>query len=712
MKCDEHRPTCFSCHSAGLACSGYAKAIHFEHGDTSDPGLAGARFRRTIFTEDERQAMSRSLTDLVPPSLAHRQLVELDDECEQVPVTQDLQISRGPFGAFRLIRFLPSSPRPFDHYIAVPTIPHPTRSDDSSTCDPSSAGLFSDEIDPIDALLSESVMVVSDCFPPNTLPQLMDLPFLEESQTAYPLDINSNLAQKNWPFRNASSPQLQAQWATLDIAPRQDSFPSPRSALASPHPAVPPNISDLLQHYSTHILRFLTPFRHTKTPWHIMFIPLAKQCVAALTLGERPDHADLCAFYSILALSAFSLAGISQSPILIQEGQTYDQRARQHCRLMLDTAYDIPKTAKYKSTLIALLSIIQVSLCLTGYEAADYYFLETEKFIRFRGLNRTKSRKVRLLHHCYAYSRIFHESIYIGGQPSGHRRQILRAIESSELVAYSSDRPSFRLSKWTDLSKEMAKVKSKEVGENDLHIELPGTWPPTLYPEIFGLSEPWLFLLSLIVRLGKEKDAATARPDQAQTPIPLSEFLARAKTIETFIQYLHRQREAEHRSAAHGHEHRHADICTLHCIRDAAAYAVEILFYRRIYDLDASLLQGKVKFVHDCLVRCSPGEQEEDEEGGHASSPGIRQGRGLAGLIWPAFIAACEAEDPAMQVTFAAWFRSFARQSGLYAFHHVLRIVEEIWYGKKAQLDGASARASWTETMKRGLQRAAVAVLE
>ncbi|KIA75950.1 hypothetical protein HK57_00262 [Aspergillus ustus] len=700
MKCDEHRPTCFSCQSAGLACSGYAKAIHFEHGDfqTGELGHEGTRFRRTIFTEDERQAMSRSLTDLVPPSLAHRQLAELDDECEQVPVSQDLQVSRGPFGAFRISRF--SSPRP--------TITHRTRSDDCSIRDLSPAGVFPDEIDPIDALLFESVISISDIFPPDSLPQLMDLPFIEAPQTVYSSDITADLLHKDWPFQDTSSPQ--EQWAALGISQRRDSFPSLRPALTSPHHAVPPNISVLLQHYSTHVLRYLTPFRHTKTPWHIMFIPLAKQCVAALTLGETPDHADLCAFYSILALSAFSLAGISQSPILLQEGQTYEQRARQHCRLMLDTAYAIPKTAKYKSTLIALLSIIQISLCLTGYEAADYYFLEAEKFIRLRGLNRTKSRKVRLLHHYYAYSRIFHESIYIGGRPSGHRRQILTAIESSELVAYSSDRPSFRLSKWTDLSKEMNQVKSKEIGENDLHIELPGTWPPTLYPEIFGLSEPWLFLLSLIVRLGKEKDAATAHPEHAN-PIPLSEFLARAKTIETFIQYLHRQREAEHRSSAHGHQH--ADILTLHSIRDAAAYAVEILFYRRIYDLDASLLQGKVKSVHDCLVRCSPSEQE-DEGGDHTSSPGNGngQGRGLAGLIWPAFIAACEAEDPAMQATFAAWFRRFARQSGLYAFQHVLRIVQEIWCEKKAQLDGGSVRASWKETMKRGLQRAAVAAVE
>ncbi|KAL4885407.1 fungal-specific transcription factor domain-containing protein [Aspergillus karnatakaensis] len=659
--------------------------------------------------------MSRSLTALVPPSLANQLLVDLDEECEHIPVSQEVQISRGPFGAFRLSRD-PASP----HSVArvpdgvasasaiayLPTgssspVGDPTTSDEDCT---GFSSIRSEEIDAIDALLFESMFDIPSTSSAENLSQAIDLlPQLEESvRTPFLPQFTIDPTPKNWSFPPARSPQMQ--WAALGGPSREkNSFPVPQPALASTHPPlVPPNVSVLLQNYSTRVLSFLTPFRHSKTPWHIMFIPLAKQCVAGLALGEVPDHAILCAFYSILATSAFSLAGTSQAQVLFQEAQVYEQRARHHCRLMLETAYVIPKKAKYKSILIALLSMIQLSMCRTGYEAADYYFLEAEKFIRLRGLKRTKSRKVRLLHHCYTYWRMFHESIYTGGRPSGHRQRILQAIESNALVVYSYDSPSFRLSTCTDLSHAMRQVKTQEVGENDLHIELPGTWPPTLYPEIFGLPEPWLFLLSLIVRLGKEKDAAAANQQQSSPTNPLTEFLTRAKTIETFLRYLHHQREAEHHRAA-AEYHLGADLLTLHCLMDAAAYAVEILFYRRIYDLDASLLQGKVKCVHDCLLRCSPrdrvGAEGEEAEAGPDNS-----GHGLAGLIWPAFIAACEAEDPAMQATFAAWFRRFARQSGLYVFLHVLRVVEEIWEQKKT---AAGVASSWGEIMQRGLQRAA-----
>ncbi|KAJ5684535.1 alpha-galactosidase A precursor [Penicillium maclennaniae] len=58
------------------------------------------------------------------------------------------------------------------------------------------------------------------------------------------------------------------------------------------------------------------------------------------------------------------------------------------------------------------------------------YFLEAEKFIRMKGLKRKKSRKVRLLHHCYVLERIFHESIFICGADSTQRRLVRRTIKS------------------------------------------------------------------------------------------------------------------------------------------------------------------------------------------------------------------------------------------------------------------------------------------
>ncbi|KAJ6441624.1 Universal stress protein A family protein C25B2.10 [Purpureocillium lavendulum] len=118
----------------------------------------------------------------------------------------------------------------------------------------------------------------------------------------------------------------------------------------------------LLKHYTTTVLRALTPYRHSKTPWHVLFIPHVKSCLAALTLDDHLDQASLCAFFGTLAISAFSLGGICNSSEWLQKGEAYKQEACVHLRMMLKTAYNVPKTAKYKSILMALLTMVQISI--------------------------------------------------------------------------------------------------------------------------------------------------------------------------------------------------------------------------------------------------------------------------------------------------------------------------------------------------------------
>lgn len=45
--------------------------------------------------------MSDQLATSIPPSLALWHVFKLDEECEGVPVVQEIQLNRGPFGAFR-----------------------------------------------------------------------------------------------------------------------------------------------------------------------------------------------------------------------------------------------------------------------------------------------------------------------------------------------------------------------------------------------------------------------------------------------------------------------------------------------------------------------------------------------------------------------------------------------------------------------------------
>lgn len=55
---------------------------------------------------------------------------------------------------------------------------------------------------------------------------------------------------------------------------------------------------------------------------------------------------------------------------------------------------------------------------------------------------------------------------------------------------------------------------------------------------------------------------------------------------------------------------------------------------------------------------------------------------GYVAYIWPAFIAACEAEDQEVQASFSTWFLVFAQRSGLPCFTETLKDIERV--GRKS----------------------------
>ena len=173
----------------------------------------------------------------------------------------------------------------------------------------------------------------------------------------------------------------------------------------------------------------------------------------------------------------------------------------------------------------------------------------------------------------------------------------------------------------------MLRTKTQEEGENDLHLQMPGDWSATMYPEIFGVSEQWIMLVSLIVQLAKEKEGNNLQNEGIG--LSLKGFLERAKAIEALINRLQRPNTDPQLSN----------------LLDAMQNALSIYFYRRIHNIDASVLQTKVESVRRCLSRIE--------------STQSMTVYGAARFIWPAFIAACEAEHPEAQLAFSGWFKVY-----------------------------------------------------
>ena len=464
--------------------------------------------------------MSEALIASVPPKAALWVLSEIDNQCD-IAAGCDVQIVRGPFGAFSHRQERATTTAPDDTSIEVGDV---TVTEDSynSLDDPFSDG--SDETSPPVDLVRQDHGGYSLERSLSPWTQSLVQQILEQSeQISIPpspdlrnMSFDSGRIQEILPGGInmqdfAMPPAMQGfQFAPLNTPyPFNQSLSTPAAnGMTRAAGVVPQDAVLLLNHYATVVVNSLTPFRHSKTPWHVLFLPHAKNCLAALTLGETMDHASMSAFYGTLSISAYSLGGVSDAQMWLEAGKAYKNQAREQTKLMLRTAYDVPKTSKYKTILMALITMVQVSLFSGSRDQTECYLLETEKFIRLRGLNRKKSRKVRLLHHCYAFERIFHESMFICGANSKQRRHVRDAIQSSGLVVYGQDVPVFRINGWTNLFREMMAVKSQEDGENDLHIERPGLFVTTLYPEIYGVPEPWMFLLSQVIRLGNEKESS------------------------------------------------------------------------------------------------------------------------------------------------------------------------------------------------------------
>lgn len=236
---------------------------------------------------------------------------------------------------------------------------------------------------------------------------------------------------------------------------------------------------------------------------------------------------------------------------------------------------------------------------------------------------------------------------------------VREAVETSGLAIFQ-DNMCFRLGDWKDLDQDMKREKDQEEGENDLHLEYLGVWSATLYLEIFGVSETWVFLVSLVVRLAREKSAAQREGESNQ--LSAKDFLSRAKAIERCINQMREPRNIDH--------------CVdpvVDSMLEAMRNALSIYFYRRIYEIDTDLLRHKVKSVRNYLIECDATTGEE--------------GYGSTRLLWPVLIAASEATDPDVQASFALWLRSAAQRSGLDLFSGTLSNLERIWKEKDALSD-------------------------
>lgn len=626
--------------------------------------------------------MSEQLTSSVPYRLVFSQLSQLDEECQNMPPEQRVNLIRGPFGAFKVVQGGGSTPVPD----ATQTSPPDVLSGETQLQEVDGAAQqtlsSSDWLTsmPVDTLLH----FILDPSQPDLLPFLNNIPdpswntdgLISNAPDAlsYPTLLlpNSNDAVPG----DGDLSDLIPYYPTTDPSALTASIPC---TITTPTDGpLPKHATFLVQYFSTTIISYLTPIRHEKTPWHILFLPHARDCLALLSLGHMIDHAGMCFFHGILAISALSLAGVHQSDMWKEQGEAHRQQANRHREIMVRTAYDLPKKYKYKSVLMAL-QIMGLISTLEGDPATEeYYFLEAEKLIKLRGLGRKNSRKARLLHHCYAFERLMYESTCMRGIDFKYRSRVSTDIKSVSVVPYPEDSMAFRPPNWQNLDEEISsQTQSPESDSTDQNNEILGLSPDALYSKVSGLPKHWIILILHIVLLGKEKDAVeqSARSGTLQ----LHEFLSRAKTLERCINQHIVQAKPPHQETQ-AVENREA----LENMLEAIRHSLQIYFYRRIYEVNTSWLQDSVLKVRDCLLRCETLDPTCEMSG-------------VVGLLWASFIASCEAEDLQVQESFSDWYKRAAKRTGMVCWLNSLELSAKLWDEKR---NTRGTKMTWIDLLR------------
>ncbi|KAI8235648.1 Arginine metabolism regulation protein II [Colletotrichum sp. SAR 10_86] len=324
----------------------------------------------------------------------------------------------------------------------------------------------------------------------------------------------------------------------------------------------------------------------------------------------------------------------------LEVGLDYQKSAQSHLKMALQSESDETSQAKYNEILMAILATAMVSVLYNGSRAVKIFLLDAERLIRLRGLSMPRSFNIRVLHHVYTHLRVIAESTDISSDNAPKTGQALSAqAQAQAATEMAVSLRKFRIAEdslGADL--DISREKPAEVGYADIHLDISGHWPVTMYPDIYGVPESLMTLLSQTISFANEK--AKLEAIALYDPRVSAGLSRHVKMLEQHIWSWSldssdnqsgpsRPRELMNRDA------RLVDHPIIKSLTLAMHQALIIYFYRRVYNMSAMVIQDAVRKTLDYIQPCL---EETADDHDFATSIG-----------WAGFIAACEATTPDLQ---------------------------------------------------------------
>jgi arginine metabolism regulation protein II len=210
------------------------------------------------------------------------------------------------------------------------------------------------------------------------------------------------------------------------------------------------------------------------------------------------------------------------------------------------------------------------------------------------------------------------------------------------------------------------------VGQNEAGV--------SLFGEIYGIPESLLSLISHATSLSNELLAMRT----STSDLSISHDLAqRSKILENQITSWQCPPQSPMNSPkAQADEAISANQAIMHHLILAIHGALLIYFYRRISNLNPTILQGYVDETIDHLLQC---EQEK-----------LNANLINCGIAWPGFIAATEAIGEVRQMKILGWLRQSSQVSGMRNFDVAADVAERVWQLRRE----GRPDATWVDVVK------------
>ncbi|KAH0829632.1 C6 transcription factor [Fonsecaea pedrosoi] len=603
-------------------------------------------------SEATQELMSKALRSDFAHKPVEESLSELDGRCRDgVPGCADGLVV-GPFGVFSLDTTPPQPRSSVTRSESVQTMSGPQVTD---------VQRHENDLSSI-----ESVGRLSDIHDFLDWPDLFDLDFTNAE--IFPQSFDNGL-QDLFAAPDPAAPQInQADTFAVerDVGCAGAVSPSMRSVCGEigvkPDDIDPAEAQLLLTHFKDRVLPQLRIMPvEKKSPWEVNNLNAAVLTLARLTymVSQPVSYAALANLQALLALSAKHMVAHtdeSSGGYWQSFAANIINKAKENLQCALRNEIKGTNAAKYKDLLMAILAMVTYATLYDNQADARAYMIDAERLLRLRGLaKRTISRKARELHHVYTWTRIVEESTFVlRNYESTRAKGAVGTARSGEVAAIQPHSgPNHRLDDFLRLDTsipdseiEAGAEKDNETGQHDIHLEDSREFPPSMYTELYGISEKWLSLVSQTTRLANFVDSMELDKDRCD--IVFMEAIERRKQrLENMVCAFAARDLPNADDQALSTTRRPSVELARESMVHALNSALVIFFYRRIRRVNPLILQEHVKTVIQALKTYDAACRET----------GIRG----TGSPWPAFMAGCEALYLPQKEYLKGWFeRAFA----------------------------------------------------